>query len=66
MKCSHGSTTGRLNADELFYLESRGLLRGGRAGDARGRVFRGPSHPRTEKFRDDALAAIKGRLRAAA
>lgn len=25
VKCSHGSTTGELNADELFYLRSRGL-----------------------------------------
>ena len=24
VKCSHGSTTGRLSAEELFYLESRG------------------------------------------
>ena len=31
VKCSHGSTTGRLNADELFYLESRGYS----AADAR-------------------------------
>ena len=43
VKCSHGSTTGKLSADELFYLESRGLLRGRRAGDARGRVLRGPA-----------------------
>ncbi len=25
VKCSHGSTTGRLSDEELFYLESRGL-----------------------------------------
>ncbi len=25
VKCSHGSTVGRLNQEELFYLESRGL-----------------------------------------
>ena len=25
MKCSHGATIGRLNADELFYLRSRGI-----------------------------------------
>lgn len=25
LKCSHGSTTGKLNPDELFYLTSRGL-----------------------------------------
>jgi len=27
VKCSHGSTTGRLSDEELFYLESRGLSR---------------------------------------
>jgi hypothetical protein len=25
VKCSHGSTTGQLNPEEIFYLESRGL-----------------------------------------
>jgi Fe-S cluster assembly protein SufD len=25
VKCSHGSTTGRLQADEVFYLKSRGI-----------------------------------------
>ena len=25
VKCSHGSTTGRLSEEEMFYLESRGL-----------------------------------------
>lgn len=25
VKCSHGATVGRLNEDELFYLESRGI-----------------------------------------
>ncbi|MFI5164644.1 MAG: Fe-S cluster assembly protein SufD [Bacteroidia bacterium] len=28
VKCSHGSTTGRLNEDALFYLRSRGLSEG--------------------------------------
>ena len=27
VRCSHGSTTGRLSEDEIFYLESRGLRR---------------------------------------
>jgi Fe-S cluster assembly protein SufD len=66
VKCSHGSTTGKLNADELFYLESRGYS----AADAREMLVVGyfedllTSAP--EKFKDDALAAIKGRLHAAA
>ena len=25
MKCSHGSTTGQLSPDEIFYFESRGI-----------------------------------------
>jgi Fe-S cluster assembly protein SufD len=66
VKCSHGSTTGKLNADELFYLESRGYS----AADAREMLVVGyfedllTSAP--EKFKDDALATIRGRLRTAA
>ena len=66
VKCSHGSTTGRLNAEELFYLESRGLS----AADAREMLvvgyFEDILTPAPESFKDGALAAIKGRLRAAA
>ena len=25
VKCSHGATTGQLNPDEMFYLQSRGI-----------------------------------------
>ena len=66
MKCSHGSTTGKLNADELFYLESRGYS----AADAREMLVVGyfedllASAP--EEFKENALEAIKGRLRTAA
>jgi Fe-S cluster assembly protein SufD len=66
VKCSHGSTTGRLNAEELFYLESRGLS----TADAREMLvigyFEDILTPAPESFKDGALAAIKGRLRAAA
>jgi Fe-S cluster assembly protein SufD len=66
VKCSHGSTTGRLNAEELFYLESRGLS----DADAREMLvvgyFEDILTPAPELFRDGTLAAIKGRLRAAA
>ncbi|NNM67215.1 MAG: Fe-S cluster assembly protein SufD, partial [Spirochaetales bacterium] len=27
VKCSHGSTTGKVNEDEVFYLMARGLSR---------------------------------------
>jgi Fe-S cluster assembly protein SufD len=66
VKCSHGSTTGRLNAEELFYLESRGLSEA----DAREMLIVGYFEdiltPAPVMFKDGALAAIKGRLRAAA
>lgn len=57
---------GRLNAEELFYLESRGLS------DSEARemlvvgYFEDILTPAPVVFRDGALAAIKGRLRAAA
>jgi Fe-S cluster assembly protein SufD len=65
VKCSHGSTTGKLSAEELFYLESRGLS----VADAREMLVVGyfedllASAP--ESFRDDALARIRERLHAA-
>jgi Fe-S cluster assembly protein SufD len=65
VKCSHGSTTGKLSADELFYLESRGLS----AIDAREMLvvgyFEDLLAPAPERFRDDALARIRERLREA-
>jgi len=66
VKCSHGSTTGRLNAEELFYLESRGLSEA----DAREMLvvgyFEDILTPAPVEFKDGALAAIRDRLRAAA
>ena len=65
VKCSHGSTTGRLNAEELFYLESRGLS----AADAREMLvvgyFEDLLTPAPEIFRDQTLGVIRDRLRAA-
>jgi len=65
VKCSHGSTTGRLNAEELFYLESRGLS----AADAREMLvvgyFEDILTPAPEIFRDQTLGVIRDRLRAA-
>jgi Fe-S cluster assembly protein SufD len=66
VKCSHGSTTGKLNADELFYLETRGYS----AADAREMLvvgyFEDLMTDAPQEFKDNALASIKGRLRAAA
>ncbi len=70
MKCSHGSTTGRLSAEELFYLESRGLS----PVDAREMLVVGYFEDllkarSPERFREDALGrhprtAARGGLRA--
>jgi Fe-S cluster assembly protein SufD len=66
VKCSHGSTTGRLNADQLFYLESRGLS----PVDAKEMLvigyFEDLLTPAPESFREDALTVIRERLRGAA
>jgi Fe-S cluster assembly protein SufD len=66
VKCSHGSTTGRLNAEELFYLESRGLSEH----DAREMLvvgyFEDLLATSPEGFRDTAIERIRQRLRAAA
>lgn len=48
VKCSHGATVGALDADQLFYLQSRGVARA----TARAMLVRA--------FLDDALAAIEG------
>ena len=65
VRCSHGSTTGRLSAEELFYLESRGLS----AADAREMLvigyFEDILNPAPEVFRDQTLGVIRDRLRAA-
>jgi Fe-S cluster assembly protein SufD len=66
VKCSHGSTTGRLSDEEVFYLESRGLSRA----DAREMLvigyFEDLLMKAPEQYRDDALATIRGRLASAA
>ena len=66
MKCSHGSTTGKLNAEELFYLESRGYS----AADAREMLvvgyFEDLLTTAPESYREDALSTIRDRLRGAA
>ncbi len=49
VKCSHGSTTGRLNAEELFYLQTPRPFRHGRARGAGGRVLRGPPRRRAAR-----------------
>ena len=66
VKCSHGSTTGRLSEEELFYLESRGLSEA----DAREMLVIGYFEDlignAPESYREDTLSSIRGRLRGAA
>ncbi len=66
VKCSHGSTTGRLSAEELFYLESRGYAES----DAREMLvvgyFEDLLTKAPESFREGALSTIRERLRGAA
>jgi Fe-S cluster assembly protein SufD len=63
VKCSHGSTTGRLSDEEIFYLESRGLS----SVDAREMLvigyFEDLLTAAPERFRDNALDRIRERLR---
>jgi Fe-S cluster assembly protein SufD len=66
VKCSHGSTTGRLNEDELFYLKTRGMSEV----DAREMLVIGYFEDlltnAPETYREDALTSIRDRLRGAA
>jgi len=65
VKCSHGSTTGKLNPEELFYLQTRGYSRS----DAREMLvigyFEDLLNPAPEVFREETLAVIRDRLKAA-
>jgi len=66
VRCSHGSTTGRLSEEELFYLESRGLSRN----EAREMLVTGyfedllDSAP--DVYREDTMERIRTRLANAA
>jgi Fe-S cluster assembly protein SufD len=63
VRCSHGSTTGRLSDEELFYLESRGFS----PNEAREMLvvgyFEDLLDRAPEAFREDALDRIRTRLR---
>ena len=65
VKCSHGSTTGKLNPEELFYLQTRGY----RAADAREMLvigyFEDLLAEAPEVFREETLGVIRDRLTAA-
>jgi len=65
VKCSHGSTTGKLNPEELFYLRSRGLSeRGAREMLVIG-YFEDVLTRAPEGFREQTLSVIRERLQAA-
>ena len=66
VRCSHGSTSGRLSEEELFYLESRGLSRR----DAREMLVVGYFEDLLDKapdvFKEGALERIRSRMALAA
>ena len=66
VRCSHGSTSGRLSEEELFYLESRGLSRR----DAREMLVVGYFEDLLDKapdlFKEGALERIRARMALAA
>jgi len=66
VKCTHGATIGRLDADALFYLRARGVA----AADARTMLIRAFAHEVTERVRalparERILAMFEERLTAA-
>ena len=66
MRCSHGSTTGRLSEEELFYLESRGLSRVESREMLVMGYFEDLLDHAPEAYREGALEQIRERLASAA
>jgi Fe-S cluster assembly protein SufD len=60
VRCTHGSTTGRISPEELFYLASRGLA----PAEARAMLVRGFFEELLARtpFAEQALAGVSGRL----
>ena len=60
VKCSHGATVGELDAEQLFYLRSRGIPRQRGAVDAGARVPGRSHRSRHQRYRarslEDAVA----------
>ncbi len=66
VRCSHGSTTGRLSEEELFYLESRGLSRSESREMLVVGYFEDLLDHAPEVYREDAMERIRSRLANAA
>ena len=66
VRCSHGSTTGRLSEEELFYLESRGLSRVESREMLVMGYFEDLLDHAPEAYREGALEQIRERLASAA
>jgi Fe-S cluster assembly protein SufD len=66
VRCSHGSTTGRLSDEELFYLESRGLSRAESREMLVVGYFEDLLDHAPETYRDATLDVIRARLASAA
>jgi len=57
VKCSHGATVGELDADQLFYLRSRGIP----DGEARSMLVRAFLAEALELVSDDAVRVVLDR-----
>jgi len=66
VRCSHGSTTGRLSEEELFYLESRGLSRNESREMLVVGYFEDLLDHAPEMYREGAMDRIRSRLASAA
>ena len=66
VRCSHGSTTGRLSEEELFYLESRGLSRNESREMLVVGYFEDLLDHAPELYREGTLERIRSRLASAA
>jgi len=66
VRCSHGSTTGRLSEEELFYLESRGLSRNESREMLVLGYFEDLLDRAPEAYREGTLDLIRSRLASAA
>nr|WP_220795139.1 Fe-S cluster assembly protein SufD [Gluconacetobacter sacchari] len=57
VRCSHGATVGALDAEQLFYLRSRGVA----GGEARAILVKAFLHDAVELMGDEALRAVLNR-----
>jgi Fe-S cluster assembly protein SufD len=66
VKCSHGSTTGRIDEEHMYYLQSRGLSEAEAKEMLLTGYFEDLVRDAPESFRETVLSAVRGRLSAGA